>query len=945
MNFQALAYLLATAAGVSPTGAADPVKSTVPVCALLDSDKVPRAALLEARLLADSQATWVERAQIDKVLKEQELQAMFSPQGVGQRVRLGKLLKADVLVMVRPVKDAKEPTLELVVSETTGGLRLLVRAVPITKNPDSDLPAMLAAVREGLSKHRETVKEVIAVPSFASNDLEFTYDHLKGAFAKLVESAALDRKGIAVVELAEAEALAKEIALAPPGTTLNRPLPVYLLGEFRNEGKGDKRTVTLKLRAERGGKLIGKADTSTVAPDRAPKALREWATGVLDTLAKDDGPRPPADAKAEAKVLAERARMLARLGSAEASLALIEASLLLDANQAALHAEAVRVLSAIVSQEGVRGLFAKDEDLERTLRFQRRSLAHLETFHVKAERILPHRLGGRDFTVDFQRASDFLAVAPKSAGKVNWRVQEYRDVERETLRRIICLVTRKSADSNEQSVNSGYAWIIALHLPEREKYQVLEEIILELKDLPNPVERSMDYARGGNVLDTPEYRAFIGRLAASKDKNLQEVATRLRQRLEQAKTPGQPDPPSGGPGPGGVKLTPITLTFEGVDKYASREVRGFLSVAPGVDVVWTANAFYLMNAKGSLRLLSRNLSIADKPSVVFDGKYVWAAMSSLGHNPRLLVVDPTTEKLWDISDAEGLPQVNQKGGAFSNAMVTALQPGRVCLVGGWSNQAFFRGWVATVTFDPIAGKAKADVILEAKEAPDRADEKFRTNTRIGFTPYLMATLADAAGADGKPVRRVVIGRNESALVPQLREHPLLVDPDRRTVEAMNVKVLAALNSGQPLVLGGSMYGLRYESKALNKICGQLVRISLPGLTPEIVADDLPPPVNKDSWLVVHDDRIHVVVERAIKVVEKPSSEPGGRPIKESVKLFDWWVVGMDGKNKRLVASEIPALHSVQVSSHYGIVASTMGSFPDFPKTLYAVEIVEQTPKK
>jgi hypothetical protein len=78
-----------------------------PTCALLDPEKTPRAALLEAKLLAEPGATWVERADIDKVLKEQKLQAAFGPQGVGERVKLGKLLKADLLVMVRPVKDAK----------------------------------------------------------------------------------------------------------------------------------------------------------------------------------------------------------------------------------------------------------------------------------------------------------------------------------------------------------------------------------------------------------------------------------------------------------------------------------------------------------------------------------------------------------------------------------------------------------------------------------------------------------------------------------------------------------------------------------------------------------------------------------------------------------------------------------------------------------------------
>src|SRR5262245_23085681 len=101
-----------------------------PVCAFLDPDKATRAALLEAKLLADPSATWVERTAIDTILKEQVLQSVFGPQGGADRVQLGKLLKADLLVFVRQAKGAPEPALELIVSDTARGLRLVVRAIP-----------------------------------------------------------------------------------------------------------------------------------------------------------------------------------------------------------------------------------------------------------------------------------------------------------------------------------------------------------------------------------------------------------------------------------------------------------------------------------------------------------------------------------------------------------------------------------------------------------------------------------------------------------------------------------------------------------------------------------------------------------------------------------------------------------------------------------------------
>ena len=125
-----------------------------------------------------------------------------------------------------------------------------------------------------------------------------------------------------MVELEEAEALAKEIALAAPGSRIERPLPVYLLGEFRHDGKGKDQTVALKLRAERGGKPVGKPESARLKPEESPAAVRKWSAGVLDALAKDDKPRPHADPKIEAKQLDRPGPDFSRLANWPESLAL-----------------------------------------------------------------------------------------------------------------------------------------------------------------------------------------------------------------------------------------------------------------------------------------------------------------------------------------------------------------------------------------------------------------------------------------------------------------------------------------------------------------------------------------------------------------------------------------------------------------------------------------------
>ena len=65
----------------------------------------------------------VERNEIDKVLGEQELQALLVADAPGKRAALGKMLKADLLIFLAERQKPK-PHLMVVVCETARGLRL-----------------------------------------------------------------------------------------------------------------------------------------------------------------------------------------------------------------------------------------------------------------------------------------------------------------------------------------------------------------------------------------------------------------------------------------------------------------------------------------------------------------------------------------------------------------------------------------------------------------------------------------------------------------------------------------------------------------------------------------------------------------------------------------------------------------------------------------------------
>src|ERR1700721_1536529 len=65
------------------------------------------ASLVETSLLHDAGIVPVERAAIDKIITEQEMQALFSPEGSAKRKLLGGMVKADVLGLLR--KGVRSP--------------------------------------------------------------------------------------------------------------------------------------------------------------------------------------------------------------------------------------------------------------------------------------------------------------------------------------------------------------------------------------------------------------------------------------------------------------------------------------------------------------------------------------------------------------------------------------------------------------------------------------------------------------------------------------------------------------------------------------------------------------------------------------------------------------------------------------------------------------------
>src|SRR5262245_54950352 len=204
---------------------AQPPVRRMPTAALVDQAGGVVAALLEAKLLEGSRAKWLERNDIKRMLEEQKIDAAFGSAGNKERLALGKLLKADLLVMIRRIPSSHEKgaeLLECLVCETKQGLRLRTAYATSGQAERSAVQAFSDSFDAAIRKYHQTVNEIVGVPPLVCDNLSFDQNYLQPAYAKLIEQVLLEQPGVVVVELSEAQAIAHELAIAADNRRIER---------------------------------------------------------------------------------------------------------------------------------------------------------------------------------------------------------------------------------------------------------------------------------------------------------------------------------------------------------------------------------------------------------------------------------------------------------------------------------------------------------------------------------------------------------------------------------------------------------------------------------------------------------------------------------------------------------------------------------------------------
>ncbi len=91
-----------------------------------DVQKSGLADLLTVKLSAIDGIELVERERLDAAMKELELATMFGAKGAAKRLKLGRMLKADALVLLAREEHGEKTSVRLVVSDCLYGARLHV---------------------------------------------------------------------------------------------------------------------------------------------------------------------------------------------------------------------------------------------------------------------------------------------------------------------------------------------------------------------------------------------------------------------------------------------------------------------------------------------------------------------------------------------------------------------------------------------------------------------------------------------------------------------------------------------------------------------------------------------------------------------------------------------------------------------------------------------------
>ena len=340
-----------------PSGGASSVLRT---WAVLSSPDL-RSSGLEDQVIAglsrDQATMLVDREHLDLVAKELSLGGMLKSSGTGLRQQAGKIVKADALVLLSRETAAGKDVVRLVICECHCGARLRVDYIPLDSGKAESAAAQIhAAIQETRRHFPQGLRWVFGVPPFVSRTLTHDYDYLQCGYSALLAKALSLQPGAAVIEVEEAQQIAREIGLTD-GRDVDRLVPLLVEGEFavpNGAGQGERR-IEFTIRVRRASTAAPRELRDTVPLATAARYITmDLPPRILKTSGAESG--GVFSAEEQFRWLSERADAFAMLGFWDHAVGLREAALLLKPDAVEPAAELARGLSSTHPAAALRNL-------------------------------------------------------------------------------------------------------------------------------------------------------------------------------------------------------------------------------------------------------------------------------------------------------------------------------------------------------------------------------------------------------------------------------------------------------------------------------------------------------------------------------------------------------------------------------------------------------------
>lgn len=334
MRHSVLTILLLLLPQVSACGA----DQTLQKWAVMATEEVVASGLTDLLTVSLSQHEFVqlvERERLEAAMQELELSSLVRADRVGERLRLGRILKANALMVLSFEETQEKRRLQVVVCDADLGVRLWDGHFVFTDDKDVEQLARhcAAVVDEVRQRFAGGIQHIIAVPTFLSEDFEHDFDYLQSHCSNLVRNSLKAHAGVTVVEIEEARAILQELENTL-SSGLDRPASSVVRATYRvadSSGSNSEHRVHLKIDLLHGNEQEEQIEKPLAIDALGPWLVQEFTKQLLSVSRKQ---LPVLSPESQIEILVRHAQRFAELGNWEQSISLREAALVLDPNNA-----------------------------------------------------------------------------------------------------------------------------------------------------------------------------------------------------------------------------------------------------------------------------------------------------------------------------------------------------------------------------------------------------------------------------------------------------------------------------------------------------------------------------------------------------------------------------------------------------------------------------------